>query len=260
MKMGTPANFHIGGSRLRGVVLRVAILATFLLALFVPPFSANADSKDGDAVIAKDDTAFNSRPGQITARQVFVDLPVSVLDILSRSTRLDMLDYYDVDSLWQATNSLGGPSVLERVTPDYLSVRLTPVSTLQVCLLPRKKGGPLVMTLYTIGARQQAPDTEINFFDSDLKPVEASRYFKMPELKEFFDIPKGAPVKMKELEQAVSFPTVAYVAIPGEPYRLLGRLTVESSLSQESKELIAPYLRKGLEWSWDGKKFSVVSH
>lgn len=234
--------------------MRSAIFAALIMALLMPSFYANADSKKSDSgeAVEVSDT--------ITARQVFADLPISVLDLLSRSTRLDMLDYYDVDSLWQATNSLGGPSVLERVTPDYLSVRLTPVSTLQVCILPRdeKADKPVVMTLYTIGERQEAPDTEINFFDSDLQPVDGSRYFKMPELKDFFDLPKGAPVKMKELEQAVSFPTVSYVAIPGEPYRIVGRLTVESCLSQESKELIAPYLRKGLEWSWNGKKFRPV--
>lgn len=194
----------------------------------------------------------------LTARRVFTNLPLSVLDLLGRSTRLDMLDYYDADSLWQAPNTLGGKSVLERVAPDYLSVRLTPVSTLQICILPqRNRATPLVMTLYTIGGAAESPDTEVRFFDSELKPVDSKKYFTQPELRDFISIPKGSKLKRSDIESAIPFATIAYIAVPGTPFQLMGRLTVGGYLSQEDRELVAPFLKKGLKWEWTGTGFRL---
>ncbi len=230
--------------------IQTAVLAIVLLPvlLFLSP----------SVLGATDEVADPSPEGEnlsITARKAFSELPISVLDILSRSKRLDMLDYFDVDSILQATNTLGGPSTLETVKPDYLKVKLTPVSTLEVCILPRKAKGDIVMTLYTIGGKTEAPDTELRFFTSDLKPIETSKIFKMPEMKEYFNVPKSAGVKVKDLEQEVAFPTAVYTATPGTPYKLTGRLTVDSYLPVETKDKIAPYISTPLEWEWDGQKW-----
>lgn len=201
-------------------------------------------------------------PEKITAREAFVNLPPSVLDLLSRSTRLDMLDYFDADSLWQATNTFGGPSVLEQVTPSSLIVRLTPVSTLQVCILPPPSPAkePVVMTLYTVADDEDASDTEISFFTPDMVPLESSSLFRQPKLRDFFLIPKGSKVKVKDLEQEVAFPTVAYRVEqrPSGPI-LDGSLTVSPLLSKESREMLAPYLLPSLRWTWSSGKWKSLS-
>lgn len=193
----------------------------------------------------------------ITASSAFARLPLTVLDILRPSTRLDMLDYWNADSVWHAPNTLGGESLLERVGPDYLTVRLTEVSTLQICVLPRWKSHrlPLVMTLYTIGGKNEGGDTEISFFDSDLNPVSADKFFKAPETKDFFRAAKGSKVKVRELEAQLPFATVSYIGIPGNPFRMMGRLTAGAWLAEEAREALTPYLLKGIEWEWDGQKF-----
>lgn len=199
---------------------------------------------------------------EITAREAFVNLPPDVLDLLSRSTRLDMLDYFDADSLWQATNTFGGPSVLEQVTPSSLIVRLTPVSRLQVCILPAPTPAkePVVMTLYTVGATEDAPDTEISFFSPDMAPLESSSFFRQPELKDFFHIPKGSKVKVKDLEQEVAFPTVSYLVGQNASGPILdGSLTISPLLSKESREMLAPYLLPSLRWTWSSGKWKPLS-
>lgn len=195
----------------------------------------------------------------ITAREAFVELPLEVLDILPRSRRLDMLDYFDVDSLWQAPNTLGGPSVLESVTDTSLTVNLTPVSRLQVCILPctGKETANLVMTLYTIGADDDAPDTEINFLSPDMKAMYAKDFFRQPGLKDFLEVPKGSGMKSKDLEQAVAFPTVSYSFLPGNEPQLEGRLTVSPLLGEETRKLISSYLRPSLSWTWTGRKWQL---
>ncbi|MDE7381450.1 MAG: hypothetical protein K2N03_04905, partial [Muribaculaceae bacterium] len=39
----------------------------------------------------------------IKARDVFVDLPANVLNLLKKSTRISMLHYFDADSIWSVS-------------------------------------------------------------------------------------------------------------------------------------------------------------
>ena len=85
----------------------------------------------------------------LTASKVFADAPLEVLDMLRPSTRLDMLDYYiQADSMLNATDALGGTSRIELMSPDYMKVSVTPVSTLEIKILSQGKR-QIVMTLYT---------------------------------------------------------------------------------------------------------------
>ena len=185
------------------------------------------------------------------ARDVFSKLQSSDLEILPSSTRLDMLDYWDVDSVYKAMNALGGLSLLEKVTDNYLKVKLTPVSTLEIKILPVKKG-EIAMTVYTVGDSPQASDSQIRFYDESLNQLETSKYFQIPQMKHFFDIPKGSATTLKELEQMIPFPTVEYTANP-ENYNLKARLTVEEYINQDdwniAKLFVKPYII--LEWKKD---------
>ena len=72
----------------------------------------------------------------LTARYVFENLEIPAIDLLSRSTRLDMAAYHDVGRRYDARNELGGISTLDSLTNNYASVTLTPVSSLQLMTLP----------------------------------------------------------------------------------------------------------------------------
>lgn len=187
----------------------------------------------------------------LTAREAFVNLPLEVMDLLPKSTRLDMLDYFEADSVWQAKNTLGGPSVLEQVSDSRLTVKLTPVSRLQICILPavKKNEKPVILTLYTVG--DDAPDTELSFFSPDMTPLEEKKFFKAPKLRDFFNLDRPNGQSWKELEQIVAFPTVEYEMEQGG--RLVGRLTVSPLLGREDRGLLDKYLRKDLRWEWKGK-------
>ena len=98
-----------------------------------------------------------ARPATLSADTVFINLPIEVVEILNRSTRMDMLDYYRVDSIYSAPNLVGGVSKLEMVTPDYLKVHLTDVSTLEVKVLPLGKSGDIAAVSYTVNSTATSP-------------------------------------------------------------------------------------------------------
>lgn len=191
-------------------------------------------------------------PDTISARRAFVEMPATVLDLLPKSTRLDMLDFFDVDSIYNAVNSLEGISSLEAVTPDYLKVRLTPVSSMQFKVLKNKKGNDIVMTIYTVGGGREAKDSDIRFFDTQLQELNRDKFMKLPELKDFFNIPKESKTTMKEINDLIPFATMEFNASPGSDI-VTGKLTVGQFLSQEDYDYIKSLERPQVTLRWDGK-------
>lgn len=189
----------------------------------------------------------------LTARHVFVELPLQNLDLLSRSTRLDMVDFYDVDSIYQARNGLEGISELVSMTPGYLEVKITPVTTLQIRILPTGKDD-IALCINTIGNDRQASDSRLTFFSQEMEELQASKYIDMPKLLDFFDAPdKEARNRIEEL---VPFPTIEFVAGP-DSTSLTARLTVGSFMSRESYDSIKTMIRQPLTYTWNGRRYTL---
>lgn len=203
----------------------------------------------------------------LSASKVFADAPLEVIDMLRPSTRLDMIDYYtQADSLLTVTNALGGESRILEVAPDYMKVSVTPVSTLEIKILPLGKN-QIVMTLYTVADDKsqwegdlQTPredddkvlaDTEVRFFDQNLKPLDINKYLKSPSLKDFFNL-KGSDLTEADLRDKIPFAAIAYTTGPGEA-PLTATLTSLSSLSKEDRELLQPLLIPSVSAGWRSK-------
>lgn len=217
-------------------------LRTFLIAAaVVSSLSVSAAAKSGT------DT--------ISVTRAFVDMQVGDLDMIKKSTRMDMLDYFAVDSVYKATNTMDGESWLLEVKPDFLSVRLTPVTDLQLKTLDYKKGN-IVASVYTIGEADQAPDSDLKFFDGDMNELPRDKFFKLPDLKDFFDIPKGSEVTMKDIERVVPFPTITYTLEPGSN-DMTARLTVGVYMGKDEKALMEKYLKPSVTYIWNGKQFKI---
>lgn len=187
----------------------------------------------------------------LTASKVFAEAPLEALDMIRPSTRLDMLDYYEqADSILTAANALGGETRLVAVAPDYLKVAVTPVSTLEIKVLPIGKK-QVVMTLYTVGDADIARDTDVRFFDEQLRPLDSRKFLKAPSLKDFFPL-KGSELTEAGLAEKVPFASILYETGPGsEP--LKASLTTLRAISQEDRDLLAPLLIPSLSAPWKGK-------
>lgn len=187
----------------------------------------------------------------LTVSKIFADIPVDVLDMLRPSTRLDMLDYYEhADSLKTVVDALGGQSRFEIVTPDYMKVAVTQVSTLEIKLLPYKKS-KIVMTLYTVGSDEIAKDTEVRFFDASLNELNADKFLKAPDMKKFFSL-KNSEVSVAELEKTVPFSSIEYSIGPDQT-PLTATFHTLSVLSEETGKILTPLLIPSLSASWTGK-------
>ncbi len=189
----------------------------------------------------------------LTASEAFADLPISVLDLIDRSRRLDMLDYYAADSIAKVPNAMEGVSFLDKVTPDYLKANLTPVTTITVKVLPIKKGD-VIMTAYTIGDKDQAYDTDLRFFDTGYKELKRDRFIRLANLDDFFDYPDKESRKM--VAELVPFPTVRYEPdVDGTG--MSAELTVGQFLSADDYARLKKIMRPKLRFRWNGSKFNL---
>lgn len=224
---------HLNKIRLR--VRHILTIMLTLVTISIVPVSAK--EKPGDSAL--------------TARKVFEKLGCPALELLRESSRFDMLDYWDVDSVYVVKNALYGESSLQEVTPDYLKVKITPVSSLEIKLLP-VKDDTVVMTIYTVGGEGQAPDSMVEFYDSDLRKLDTKRFFTEPDLKYFFNLPKGSSVTLKQLRELIPFPTIEYSAMPGKN-DVTAKLTVAEYMNVDDRELIKRYLQPQIVMDWKGK-------
>lgn len=196
----------------------------------------------------------NEKRDTLNASEVFVNLPLKTLDILSKSKRMDMLDYYAVDSIYKAPNGMEGLSELVKVTPDFLEVKITPVTAMQIVML-RSGKGPASMVLYTIGGEGQAADTDVAFFDMDMQELPRKKYLEYPDITDFFNIP-DKDVK-ERIEELVPFPTIEVAASPGTT-DVIARLTVGEFMGRENYDYIKKYLKPELRFRWNGKRYEMV--
>lgn len=193
----------------------------------------------------------------VTASDAFVAMPAQTLDLLTRSMRLDMLEYWKIDSIADIANTMEGFSHLCRpVTDDWLKVQVTPVTTLTIRMLPTRKGR-IAATVYTIGDSLQAADSEIRFYDAEMNELKRDRFIKTPSSEDFFDF-KGVDHKLrKELLSLVPFPTVEYTLSP-DGTDLKARLTVGKYMGREDLEKITPYLQRDRVYHWTGSKYIMA--
>lgn len=190
-----------------------------------------------------------------TARKVFETIHCAALEILPASTRLDMLDYWDVDSIYKASNVMEGLSWLEKVDNDYLKVRITSVSFLEIKILP-EKNNKIAMTIYTVGDDVQAQDSQVKFYDRGLKELPSEKHLTMPQVKDFFEIPKGSATKMKEIEDMIPFPTIAFSA-NADNDDLEARLTVEQYVNQDDWNIAKLFAKPSITLEWHKDKYRI---
>lgn len=220
----------------------------FIAILAMASFSAMAGD---EAVVAANDSVGNySERYPILAR--FINIPIEEIDMLSKSVRMDMCDYLlQGDSLYRVENALQGESCFETVNRNYLRLRLTPVSLVEMRLLGNKKGNLLAM-VYTVGDSVQARDSRISFLDSENKKLQNARILPKIELKEFFSFPDKKT--QKRILDMIAYPTIEYSFDEDEDV-LKARLNVANSLDIEKAKEINKYLGLPLAFTWKGSKF-----
>lgn len=197
--------------------------------------------------------------GRSVIGQAFIDLPNSKVPLLDSVMRADLVDYAEAGSVRpKVRNVATGMSQLDTLTGSYLKVTLSGVSNLEMALLePGKKGEARYVVVYTIGNEGTAGDSQLMFFTESMEEISTERCIKIPELREFFHIPRGANIKLSDVEGYVPFPTVIY-SLMDDGRGMTAKLTVGKYMSREDYAIVERWLVPELKYQWGGKSYKLV--
>ena len=181
-------------------------------------------------------------------RTLFLEMPDSVVPLLTRNNRADCIDFIEAGMRAEVTNLLDGRSSLQKLTPDYLKMKTTSHSELQMKLLPSSGGDTIICMINTV--RAEAADSRIRFYDKEWKELKTTtKFFTAPAIKEFFTVNERSD---KRLLMADIY--LVELILSPDATTLQAKYTMPAYMSAADSAYVAAGLHD-IKYQWNGKKF-----
>lgn len=179
-------------------------------------------------------------------RQWLVAMPDSVLPLLTKTNRLDFIDFFDYHMDAVVTNRMDGKSHLDTLTADYLLINYTRSCDVAMKLLPVNDSTDVLCMVTTVKAA--VSDSRVAFFDEAWQPVAVERHFVAPQMGDFRTAERTDSANAAWNKMDVFFKT--YHLVIDAPM-LTCRLGTPDFLSRDDRSTVAPYLvTDSLVYSW----------
>lgn len=187
----------------------------------------------------------------------FVIMPDELLPQLETNRRKDLVDFAKIGRKDKVENRLGGESEIIEMSDDFLAVRLSEQSTMQLKLLNINDTTTLIGVIRTVCA--PACDSRLRFYDTSWKEQPSAAMWQPPVSGDFFDGSGDSVASgVQESDQPIDMMLTEYSFYPDND-RLSVRLTVKDYLPEKVYDRIDPLLKKEpLVWIWEGGRFRAV--
>ena len=116
-------------------------------------------------------------------RALFIGMPDSIMPTLTKSERMDFLDFIDYGMKAKVKNKLGGESEMTVLQENMLSIKTSESGQLDMALFKRKDGKNLICIIRTVTARY--PDSRISFYTEDWTPVPLKGLIELPQFDDY---------------------------------------------------------------------------
>jgi len=104
----------------------------------------------------------------VNLRNLFVEMPDTVIPYLSRNNRLDFVDFMDSNMKAEVTNALGGKSVMTALADDSISISLSEATKVDLLLLtvaePVDSTKQVICLIQTVGPRDGYQESVVKYF------------------------------------------------------------------------------------------------
>lgn len=113
----------------------------------------------------------------------YVEMPDSLSPLLTKVNREDFCDFLASNMKAEVKNRLGRSSEMTQLTPDYLKVRLSSVSSYEMKLLPLNDSTQVICMVSTyLGP---AADSHVRFYTTEWAELPTEEFIKMPDAADF---------------------------------------------------------------------------
>ena len=171
-----------------------------------------------------------------SVRDFFVSEKIDAFNLVEPNRRTEMLAYYDVGRIVPADNNLGGKSALVKVTDNYLAVDMSAASR-------------VVNTV-----KLPAADSRLTVLNANCEPVSTEKMVKLPEMRDFITMPKGAAISAHDVLNDLRFPLIS-LSIDDSAMILTAKQNLRDFMGKEEYGKIAPYMTDSIEFERSGVRF-----
>lgn len=182
-------------------------------------------------------------------REVWLSMPDSLVGYVNQSKRIEALDYRDMGLKLDVKNLLSGSTLVDTLTSDFMEVRLSEASTLQMKLLATADSDSVVCVVRTFLGPD--PESVVDFYGRDWQPVAAR--FAWPAVDELVQKPDTMPtVRYEELCRLME-PVLRSASLSIDENAITVSLAVPM-LNVAEKEALSAILKQR-KLKWDGRVF-----
>lgn len=183
-------------------------------------------------------------------RSLFINMPDTIMPALTRSERLDFLDYMDSGMRARVNNKLGGESTMTAFSDRMLTVMTSRSARMDMVLFSRKDGSNLICLIRTVTARYD--DSSIMFYNEDWTPVETKSLIKLPR---FDDYLTKAALKQDSIDAFRRKSILRLQSVSAVDDCLEFRYTSLDYIGEDAERYRSWLKPEPLRYLWNGKKF-----
>ena len=188
-----------------------------------------------------------------TARTIadfFASEPGNIFPLLTRTNRLDMVDYYNSGQKVTVSNNLSGESSLIELDSIYLKVQSSKSRVVEMRM--RTAGKDTVITVIET-VMTPVPDSRLTQWNVHWQRFTSDRLFSMPAIDDF--LVKKMPQELRaDLQDAMIFPLIRLNFTGKNHDTIEASHGLEQFLASNEYQRYAAYLKPTLKYRFNGLK------
>ena len=189
-----------------------------------------------------------------TISDFFASEPGNIFPLLTRTGRLDMVDYYNSGKTVAIANNLEGESSLLQLDSAYLKVQTSKNRVVEMRM--RTAGKDTVITVIET-VMTPVPDSRLTQWNVHWQRFTSDKLFAMPGIDDFF-IRKMPHDLRADLQDAMIFPLIQ-LTFKGEGHDIIEAAHgLEQFLAKEEYQRYSSYLKPSISYRFNGLKIKPV--
>ena len=184
-------------------------------------------------------------------KNLFVEMPDSIMPLLVKNNRLDMLDYMDIGMSAKVKNKLGGESEMTLLKDDMISISMTDVTEYDIKLFYGKDSLVTIAVIETVKGGYS--DSNISFYNTKWEKLNTTNLIKMPVLEDFINKKSLRNEENKKLLDELIYRMFVVDVAPDTNTLSVAFSSAEYIIDEDVRNSI--FARYSIIYRWNGKKF-----
>ena len=186
-------------------------------------------------------------------KSLFIAMPDSLAPLLTKVNKEDFGDFLASNMKAEVKNRLGKNSEMLKLTADYLNLKMSESSEVQMKLLPVNDSVKVVCVVHTY--KGPAADSSIRFYSIQWEELPLSSYLTLPKEDAFYKAPVAEADQETYYNLRKQADMYLFVAkLSEKDNTLLYSYTTPDYLDKETAEKLKPFLNaEPLKYIWTGE-------